>query len=144
MQAVSLRTRWAAGAECLEHACNHAEAARTRSAAAARAAAAPSQLRRSLDTHDPTAPPAGSSQQAQQQRQQQRSGPTAVRSGSSRRLAPPCAAQQGGGGGFGEAAKRFAKQVQGGLPVIGLISRWASTEGGVGNDAQVRGGPQTA
>ena len=36
----------------------------------------------------------------------------------------------------------MAKQITGNLPVIGLISRWASTEGGVGNDSQVwcRGG----
>jgi hypothetical protein len=31
----------------------------------------------------------------------------------------------------------MAKQISGALPVIGLISRLTSTEGGVGNDVQV-------
>lgn len=43
-----------------------------------------------------------------------------------------------GSSGFGEGFKRLAKQVQASLPVIGLISRLASPEGGVGSDMQVR------
>ena len=43
---------------------------------------------------------------------------------------PPC--RQGLGG----SIKRFVQQLTGALPVIGLVSRWASTEGGVGDDAQ--------
>lgn len=43
-----------------------------------------------------------------------------------------------GSSGFGEGFKRVAKQVQASLPVIGLISRLASPEGGVGSDMQVR------
>ncbi|KAL4425334.1 hypothetical protein ABPG75_009350 [Micractinium tetrahymenae] len=60
-------------------------------------------------------------------------------SSSGRAWAPPrqrrvqTRAQQGG---FGEGMKRMAKQVAGQLPIIGLVSRWASTEGGVGNDEQ--------
>ena len=79
-------------------------------------------------------PAAGQQLQRQQQQQQQLCGGQlhAVRR---RRPAPVRAAQQGGG--FGDGVKRMAKQITGNLPVIGLISRWASTEGGVGNDSQV-------
>jgi hypothetical protein len=38
--------------------------------------------------------------------------------------------------GLGGNIKRFVQQLTGALPVIGLVSRWASTEGGVGDDAQ--------
>lgn len=80
---------------------------------------------------------AGQQLQRQQQQQLRSSAPHSARR---RRSAPARAAQQGGG--FGEGVKRMAKQITGNLPVIGLISRWASTEGGVGNDSQVwcRGG----
>lgn len=39
--------------------------------------------------------------------------------------------------GLGDSVRRMAKQISGALPVIGLISRLTSTEGGVGNDVQV-------
>ena len=38
---------------------------------------------------------------------------------------------------FGETFKRVAKQVQASLPIVGLISRLAAPEGGVGSDMQV-------
>jgi hypothetical protein len=36
----------------------------------------------------------------------------------------------GGCRGFGESVKRIAKQVQGALPIVGLLSRLAAPEGG--------------
>lgn len=40
--------------------------------------------------------------------------------------------------GFGESVKRIAKQVQGALPIVGLLSRLATPEGGIGFDELVR------
>ncbi len=85
-----------------------------------------------LALHPPT--PAAGQQLQRQQQQQPRSRPHAAQR-RRRTAAVVRAAQQGGG--FGDGVKRMAKQITGNLPVIGLISRWASTEGGVGNDSQV-------
>ncbi|BDA47511.1 probable photosystem I assembly factor PSA3, chloroplastic [Coccomyxa sp. Obi] len=43
------------------------------------------------------------------------------------------AAQQEGGGPM-DAIKRVARQIQGALPVVGLLSRLSSPSGGIGND----------
>ena len=40
-------------------------------------------------------------------------------------------------GGFGEGLKKLAKQVQGALPIVGLLSRLTSTGGGIGSDEMV-------
>ena len=40
--------------------------------------------------------------------------------------------------GFGEGLKKLARQVQGALPVVGLLSRLTSTGGGIGSDEMVR------
>ena len=53
------------------------------------------------------------------------------------RLTPPHASGGGGGGGLDslfDAARRAARTVQGGLPVVGLLSRLAAPAGGVGWD----------
>ena len=36
-----------------------------------------------------------------------------------------------------DAIKRVARQIQGALPVVGLLSRLGSTSGGIGNDIMV-------
>lgn len=41
-------------------------------------------------------------------------------------------------GEFGAGLKKLAKQVQGALPVVGLLSRLTSTGGGIGSDEMVR------
>ena len=46
------------------------------------------------------------------------------------RLLVPCS-------GFAEGVKRVAKQVQGALPLVGLLSRLASPSGGIGRDELV-------
>eukprot|EP00887_Chlorella_sp_A99_P003472 scaffold7.g3472.t1 len=43
-------------------------------------------------------------------------------------------AQQQGGGDLGDTLRRAAKQVQASLPIVGLLSRLAAPEGGVGSD----------
>lgn len=39
--------------------------------------------------------------------------------------------------GFGGAVKNFARKVQSGLPIVGLLSRLATDTGGIGNDEMV-------
>ncbi|KAK9823589.1 hypothetical protein WJX72_004064 [[Myrmecia] bisecta] len=51
-----------------------------------------------------------------------------------RHRAVEAAASQQSTGGFGEGLKRFAKQVQAQLPLVGLLTRLAAPTGGVGND----------
>ncbi|KAK9828406.1 hypothetical protein WJX81_005121 [Elliptochloris bilobata] len=52
-------------------------------------------------------------------------------------MPPPfAAAGQQQSGGIAEGLKKLARQVQGALPVVGLLSRLSAPSGGIGNDLQ--------
>eukprot|EP00884_Botryococcus_braunii_P014100 jgi/Botrbrau1/22691/Bobra.0132s0032.1 len=61
-----------------------------------------------------------------------RTSPLSCNSCRSRHISRAAASQSEGG--LFDSAKRLAKQVQGALPIVGLLSRLATPEGGIGFD----------
>ena len=49
---------------------------------------------------------------------------------------PPCSSMCRVSG-FGDTVQRLAKQVQGALPIVGLLSRLSASGGGIGSDELV-------